>query len=88
MVVLAWIGQIVLFFIAWKLFHLCTDFVRQAFSGSLWMDLITNVIVAFLFLLFFHTLHSFWWLMVFAGALVGIITGLASANAKRSSKNG
>ena len=79
MIVLAWIGQIVLFFIFWKLFHILTGLVRQSFeSHSLVGDLLVNLAVSIVLLIILSLVHSAWWSMSIVGALVGVITGMAT----------
>lgn len=81
--VLVWIGQILLFFILWKLFHWGIGFLLQSMTGrSMVFDLVVNVAVAVLLLVFVRTLHSTWWLMGIIGALVGIITAMMAARGK------
>lgn len=84
-VVLAWIVQIILFFIVWKVFHIVTGLVRESFSShSLVGDLLVNLAVSIVLLILLNTLHSPWWLMGLIGALVGIITGMATSKPAKS----
>ena len=85
MIVLAWIGQIVLFFIFWKLFHILTGLVRQSFeSHSLVGDLLVNLAVSIVLLIVLSLVHSAWWSMSIVGALVGVITGMATNKPAKS----
>lgn len=83
--VLAWIGQILLFFVLWKLVHWGAGYLLQAIAGkSIVTELLVNVVVAVLFLLFITTIHSSWWLMGIIGALVGIITAMMGGRTQQS----
>ena len=85
MIVLDWIIQILLFFVLWKVFHMATGLVRDAFqSNSLIVNLLVNLVVSILLLIIMYNLHSVWWLMSLVGALVGVITGMSAARVKSS----
>lgn len=76
MVVLAWIGQVLLFFIFWKALHLITVEVRNRLkSVSFLWELAVNVVLSIVLLIVFNHVSSVWWLMILTGAVVGVVTG-------------
>lgn len=85
MIVLAWIGQILLFFIFWRLFHwLLSKGLPQLSMASMAFQITVNVVVAIVLLLIVSTVHSSWWLMIFTGAVVGVFTGEMAANGRQN----
>ncbi|MBX6354067.1 MAG: hypothetical protein IRZ10_12150 [Thermoflavifilum sp.] len=77
MVILSWIGQIILFFVVWRVFHwLTVRAAREMMLRSLVVQMIMNLVVALVFLIILHTLHSIWWTMAILAAGIGILTGL------------
>ncbi|MCL6444649.1 MAG: hypothetical protein K6T83_14550 [Alicyclobacillus sp.] len=85
-IVLAWIGQIVLFFLLWRLLHWLTISAnRRLPSGTtLIMDLAVNLVVAIVLLMVVWNLHSPWWIMGVFGAAVGVFTGQLAGKSTRS----
>ncbi len=79
MIVLAWIGQILLFFIGWKAFHWVTSSVRSMETLGLVGEIVANVVLGILLLIVLSHIHSAWWLMLIVGAIIGVITGKMSA---------
>ncbi|SFV07890.1 hypothetical protein [Alicyclobacillus macrosporangiidus] len=76
MVVLAWIGQILLFFIAWKALHWAVVGAKPWLGPSpLIREVVVNVVMAVLLLIILHSVGSVWWAMLFIGAIIGVITG-------------
>lgn len=84
MIVLAWIGQILLFFIFWRLFHWLFDKLPQLSMTSMVMQIVINVVVAIVLLLIVSNVHSAWWLMILIGAVVGVFTGEMVANGRQN----
>jgi hypothetical protein len=78
-IVLAWIGQILLFFIGWKAFHWGTSSVRSMATLGLLGEIVANVVLGILLLIALSNIHSAWWLMLIVGAIIGIITGKIGA---------
>jgi hypothetical protein len=75
-VVFAWIGQILLFFIFWKLFHwILMRTGDSVISGSIIKELGLNLVLVVLLLIVLDNIHSAWWLMVIVGSVVGVISG-------------
>ncbi|GMA51314.1 hypothetical protein GCM10025857_26710 [Alicyclobacillus contaminans] len=81
-IVLAWIGEILLFFIAWKVAHWGTVYVVSRQSLGLVGELVLNVVLAVLLLIAFANISSVWWLMLLVGVFVGIITGKIGVEGK------
>lgn len=80
MIVLTWIGQILLFFIAWRALHWVAETARaRTVPRSFFMELVVNLVVSIVLLIVVNNLHSTWWLMAIIGAIVGVITGQMSA---------
>ena len=75
MTVLAWIGQILLFFIFWKLLLWGSAKVRATMGSTLFLDLGVNLAVVIVLLVLYSNVHSAWWLMTVTGAAVGVLTG-------------
>jgi hypothetical protein len=74
-----WIGQILLFFLVWRLFHWLTGKVcSERVLYSLVTQGIINLVIAIVFLIVFYNLHSAWWLMATVAAGIGILTGQAA----------
>lgn len=85
MIVLAWIGQILLFFVFWRVFHwLFAKGLPRLSMTSMVMQIAVNLVVAVVLLLIVSTVHSVWWLMVFMGAVVGVFTGEMAANGRQN----
>jgi hypothetical protein len=78
-IVLAWIGQILLFFVAWKLLHWLVSYAGARASFTLWTELLVNVVLSILLLVVVSNVTSVWWLMIAVGAIVGVVTGIRSA---------
>lgn len=75
MMVLAWIGQIILFFVLWRIFHWITGkTVGQ--NVTMVAELVTNLILAVALLIIVDNIQSAWWLMSLIGIIFGIETGL------------
>jgi hypothetical protein len=80
--VFAWIGQVFVFFVIWRLFHwLTAKAAREQILQSLVAQMIMNLVIAIVFLVALHTLHSIWWLMAIIAAGIGILTGLVRRGA-------
>lgn len=79
-IVFAWIGQVLLFFVFWKLLHWGAIGVRSRMtSWSFLWELVVNLILSIVLLIVFSQVSSVWWLMIVAGAVIGIITGLMAS---------
>lgn len=75
-IVFAWIGQVLLFFIFWKALHWGTVQVRHSFANvSFLWELIVNLVLSIVLLIVFGHISSVWWLMILVGAVIGVITG-------------
>jgi hypothetical protein len=83
-IVLAWIGQVVLFFILWRIFHwLAGRFLVSVGSLTMFVDMGINLLLAIVLLVFLNLFDSAWWLMASIGAIVGIFTGILAARVAR-----
>jgi hypothetical protein len=82
MIVLAWIGQILLFFISWQLFHWLAAYARARTSFTLWTELLVNLCLSILLLVVLSNVTSLWWLMIAVGAIVGVVTGVRTARSE------
>jgi len=86
-IVLAWLGQILLFFIFWRLLHwMFGNSLRQLSLASMVTQIVLNVVVAVVLLIIVDNVHSAWGLMPFVGAVVGVFTGEMAANGKREGR--
>ena len=86
-IVLAWLGQILLFFIFWRLLHwMFGNSLRQLSLASMVTQIVLNVVVAVVLLIILDNVHSAWGLMPFVGAVVGVFTGEMAANGKREGR--
>lgn len=73
MQILSWVGQIVLFFVAWRLFYyVSVKTAKRLTRQSLWTDLAVNLAVAIVLLVVFANLRSLWWTMPVVGAAIGV----------------
>ncbi|QQE78108.1 hypothetical protein [Alicyclobacillus sp. SO9] len=81
MMVLAWIGEILVFLIFWRLFHWLTG---KILTGNLTVltELVVNLVLAVALLIFVANITSLWWLMLLIGALFGIETGMLLARSR------
>lgn len=77
MMVLAWIAQIVLFFILWRLVHMAAGLLAPK-GFVVIAQLILNLLVAIVLLIVVSTCHNAWWLMPILGALIGVLTGASA----------
>ncbi|MCL6517456.1 hypothetical protein [Alicyclobacillus sp.] len=76
MIVLAWIGQILLFFVAWKALHWAVVAAKRWLGpGPLVREMVVNVVLSVLLLIVLSSVGSVWWAMLLVGAIVGVITG-------------
>lgn len=83
MLLLSWIGEIILFFVFWRLFHWLMGRVGgQLTLASMAMQIGVNIVLAVVLLIILANVHSLWWLMSFVGAGIGIFTGEMVANAR------
>jgi hypothetical protein len=80
-IVLAWIGQILLFFVGWRLFHWLVSYALKQTSYTLWRELFVNLFMSILLLVVLSNVTSLWWLMPMVGAMIGVITGTRDARA-------
>lgn|GEM_PF-5092487 len=78
MIVLDWIGQIVLFFILWRLLMWGTEQVLASGTTML-ITIVVDVVSALVLLIVVHATHNAWWVMAFAGAVIGVMTGVTLA---------
>lgn len=86
-IVLAWVGQILLFFVFWRLLHwMFGNTLRQLSLASMVTQIVLNVVVAIVLLIILANVHSAWGLMPFVGAVVGVFTGEMAANGKREGR--
>lgn len=73
---LAWIGQLLLFFILWRALHWLTYYTSQhVIAFSTLVELAVNLALAIVLLVVIDNLHSAWWLMGVIGAAMGVVTG-------------
>jgi len=72
MIIFAWIGQIILFFLCWRVFLWGATRLWQK-QSTMWADLIANLLLAIVLLIVIHLTQSGWWLMSFFGAIVGVV---------------
>ncbi len=73
--ILSWVGQIVLFFVAWRLFYyVSVNAAKRLARQSLWTDLAVNLALAIILLIVFVNLKSLWWTMPVVGAAIGVST--------------
>lgn len=79
-IVLAWIGQILLFFIAWKVFHWVVGTTQKQVPLTLWMELFVNLLLSIVLLVVLSNVSSAWWLMLIVGAAIGVVTGKMGRN--------
>jgi hypothetical protein len=82
-IVLAAIGQLLLFFIFWRLSHyVVTRITRQTGRLTLVSELVVNVVIALILVIIAHTVHSAWWLLIVFGAASGVFTGIAASRTR------
>lgn len=74
MFIIAGVGQLIVFFLVWRLFLWATGVVKGSMPSSLWTDLFANLILAIILLILLHHVHNFWWLTALVGAFVGIFS--------------
>jgi hypothetical protein len=80
-IVLAWIGQVLLFFICWRLFHWIVG-RSLAQNTTLMADLLINLALAIVLLIVINHVHSAWWLMGIIGGILGVETALMLARSR------
>lgn len=74
MAVLAWIAQILLFFISWRIFQWIAGTLRKSSGGtSVWVTLAVNLVVAIVYVFSLYSIHSVWWGIGIIGAGVGVL---------------
>lgn len=81
MMVLAWIGEILVFLIFWRLFHWLTGKIL-AENLNVVTELVVNFILAVALLIFVANITSLWWLMLLIGVLFGVETGMLLARSR------
>ncbi len=70
-IVLSWIGEIVSFFLCWRLVLWGMRWLKQHYLPSMWSDVAVNLVLAILLLIVLASVHQLWWLVIFMGGFVG-----------------
>ncbi|MCF8568452.1 hypothetical protein LLE49_27420 [Alicyclobacillus tolerans] len=80
---LAWLVQIVLFFVLWRVVHwLVSSPGLKLTLASMVMQIVVNVVAVIVLLIVVDNLHSAWWTMPIIGAVVGLFTGETVSNGR------
>jgi hypothetical protein len=79
MVVFAWIGEIILFFLCWRIALWGMRRVKMSYTDtSIWIDMFLNLAMAILLLLVLGLVHNIWWLVLLVGLFVGAFSAQVS----------
>lgn len=81
MIVFAWIGEIILFFLCWRIALWGMRRVKLSFAdSSMWIDLFSNLALAILLLVVLSLVHNIWWLVLLVGLFVGAFSAQVSSS--------
>ncbi len=72
MLVFSFIGQLIVFFLCWRATLWFGRRIKNRVAPSLWMELVTNAVLAMILLIVLYFVHSTWWLVALIGGFVGV----------------